>query len=133
MGQDYRSVAGTGYAAFNARDMDRMLDTFHGEAVIADDPGFSPNAREWRGHDEIRDYWSRYYALWDRLEVTILGVEDLPGDRLLVELLAVGTGSTSGVPIETNLAHLLTGRDGLIAEMRVFRSLDDARASLAAG
>jgi ketosteroid isomerase-like protein len=56
---------------------------------------------------------------------------DVDDERVLVFVRATSTGQTSGVAVETDVAHEVTIRDGWIVRVKVYR--DRARALEALG
>ena len=56
---------------------------------------------------------------------------DVDDERVLVFVRATSTGQTSGVPVNSSIAHELTIRDRSIVRVKVYR--DRARALAAAG
>jgi nuclear transport factor 2 (NTF2) superfamily protein len=103
------------YAAFEARDMDRVL------AALAPDVDW-PNAWEGgrlRGRDAVRDYWTRQWAAIDP-HVTPAGFSTLPGGRVRVDVQQVVRDLDGALVAEGRVAHVYTlGDDGLITAMDV--------------
>jgi ketosteroid isomerase-like protein len=101
------------YASFNARDI---------EAVIAHlDPDVDwPNAWEGgrlRGHEAVRDYWTRQFAAIDgRVEPQTI-IED--GDTVTVTVHQTVRTPAGELVDDRTVTHTYTIRDGLIARMDV--------------
>jgi ketosteroid isomerase-like protein len=101
------------YASFNARDI---------EAVIAhlDRAVDWPNAWEGgrlRGHQEVREYWTRQFAAIDgRVEPTEI-VED--GDTVTVTVHQTVRSPDGALISDGTVTHTYTFRDGRIVRMDV--------------
>ena len=101
------------YASFNARDI---------EAVLAHlDPEVDwPNAWEGgrlKGHDAVRDYWTRQFAAIDgRVEPTCIVQQ---GDTIVVTVHQT-VRSPEGEPVDDRtVTHTYTTRDDRIVRMDV--------------
>ena len=105
------------YAAFNARDIDAAL------AGMTDDVDW-PNAWEGgrvRGHDAVRDYWTRQWAAIDpRVDPVQIGTR-VGGDdgRVEVEVHQVVHNLDGGLLDDGVVIHVYELRDGLVARMDV--------------
>src|SRR3954454_6099742 len=101
------------YASFNAKDI---------EAVIAHlDPDVDwPNAWEGgrlRGHDAVRDYWTRQFAAIDgRVEPQRI---DQRGDAIVVAVHQTVRSPAGELVDDRMVTHTYTIRDGRIARMDV--------------
>jgi ketosteroid isomerase-like protein len=108
------------YAAFNARDIDALLDQMTPDADW-------PNAWEGgrlHGHEEVRDYWSRQWSVIDpRVEPVAFNVR--ADGRIAVEVDQAVRGSDGAVLAEGRVVHVYTFRYGLIARMDVEESARD--------
>ncbi|MFL5826644.1 MAG: nuclear transport factor 2 family protein [Thermoleophilaceae bacterium] len=102
------------YAAFNARDLDWMLDQ------MTDDVDW-PNAWEGgrlNGREAVREYWTRQWAEIDPL-VEPTAITSLADGRLEVEVAQTVRSLDGSVIGENTVLHTYTIRDGLIAGMDV--------------
>ena len=71
--------------------------------------------------DQIRDVFGD--VRWQPLEFLDLG------DRVLVRVRIAGTAGLTALPVEQDLGHLYTLRDGLVTRLDIFRTWDEARAA----
>lgn len=71
--------------------------------------------------DQIRDVFGD--VRWQPLEFLDLG------DRVLVRVRIAGTAALTALPVEQDLGHLYTLRDGLVTRLDIFRTWDEARAA----
>jgi hypothetical protein len=104
----------TMYAAFNARDIDVALS-----AMTADVDW--PNAWEGgrvRGHAEIRDYWTRQWAV---IQPTVepVGITDRADGRVAVDVHQTVRDLDGTLLADGRVLHVYVLRDGLVARMDV--------------
>jgi hypothetical protein len=102
------------YHAFNARDIDAVL-----RAMTADVDW--PNAWEGgraRGHEQVRDYWTRQWAAIDPT-VRPTAVSEREDGSVVVEVQQLVRDLSGGVLSEERVLHVYRFRDRLIARMDV--------------
>lgn len=102
------------YRAFNSRDIDAVL------GAMTDDVDW-PNAWEGgrlRGHDAVRDYWSRQWAEIDP-RVDPEEMVRLPDGRISVTVHQVVRSPDGQLLSDGRVAHVYELRDGRIAGMTV--------------
>jgi ketosteroid isomerase-like protein len=102
------------YAAFNARDVPTVL------AALAADVDW---ANGWeggsvRGHDAVRDYWTRQWAQIDPT-VTPTGFEREPDGRVAVHVHQTVRNLDGAVVGEGTTTHVYAFRDGLVTQMEI--------------
>jgi hypothetical protein len=102
------------YAAFNARDIDAVL------AQMVEDVDW-PNASEGgriRGHEAVRDYWTRQWAEIDpKVEPTSFTTR--PDGSIAVEVHRVVRGLDGTLLAEGNVRHVYVFRGDLVASMDI--------------
>ena len=82
----------------------------------------------WRGHDALREFFRRYYEMWENLEHDIHDLVEVD-DRVVAAVTVRGRGRASGVEVEwTENTGVFTVRDGRIAKVVWFASLEEALA-----
>ncbi len=102
------------YREFNARDIEALL-------VRMADNVECPNAWEGgyvRGHDEIRDYWSRQWAELDPT-VTPVAFAILPDGRIDVTVHQVVRDRSGAILSESAVHHVYRLKGEHIAHMEV--------------
>jgi hypothetical protein len=104
------------YIDFNDRDVEAMLDSMHADVDW-------PN--EWEGghlhgHNAIRDYWRRQWAVIDP-HLTPLVFSPRPGEGWAVEAQLIVQDRTGQVLDDRVVVHLYTFEDGLIRSMSIER------------
>jgi ketosteroid isomerase-like protein len=102
------------YAAFNARDIPRVLATLHPQVRWA---------KAWEGdyatgHAEVRDYWQRQ---WQELDphVEPTTISERADGRLEVLVQQLVKDRQGNVVFEGLVKHLYTLADGLLQQMDI--------------
>jgi len=102
------------YAAFNARDVEAILAVMHPEV---DWPNGMEGGRVY-GHQGVRDYWRRQWALIDpRVEPRGFGIE--ADGRIGVDVQQVVRNLEGQVLSDRQVRHVYLIRDGLIMSMEI--------------
>jgi hypothetical protein len=102
------------YAAFNARDI-------NGALVLMDPDVDWPNGMEGGrelGHDAVRAYWTRQFALIDS-QVEPVGFSEDDEGRIVVDVDQVVRDLDGALLSEQRVQHVYTLRGGLIARMDI--------------
>jgi ketosteroid isomerase-like protein len=112
------------YDAFNRRQIDEVLSML--------DPEVSwPNLLErryLRGHRAVQEYWERQFQLINsQVEPTDFTAH---GNVIIVDVRQVVRDLSTLQVREQHVAHAYTFRGDLIAEMRVYETLEEALAVL---
>jgi ketosteroid isomerase-like protein len=118
------------YARYYAGDRIPDLWFWHPDAeyhVAREDPDSAVH----RGFDAIRQQVASWHEAYPDLRVEILEALEASEDRVLLWVRFVGHGATSGIPLEMQLAHLYTMRDG--KAVKVVEYMDRSEALEAAG
>ena len=109
-----QEILAAAYRAFNARDIDAALATMHPAVAW-------PNGMEGgyvHGHRQVREYWTRQWAMIDpRVEPVGFRV-DAPG-RVVVDVHQVVRDLTGQVKADRMVQHVYEVRDGLIVRMEI--------------
>ena len=102
------------YPAFNSRDIDTALSTFH--------PGVQwPKAFEGgyvSGHDEIRAYWTRQ---WTEIDPTVepTGFNQRPNGTFEVTVHQIVKDLQGNLIFDGNVKHIYTLEDDLLKRMDI--------------
>jgi ketosteroid isomerase-like protein len=102
-----------GYARYNAGERVTELEFWHedGEYHAA---STDPDSAIHRGIDAVRRQFRSWEEAYPDLRVEPLDVKDA-GDAVFAWVRFSGHGASSGMPMEMELAHVQTFRDGRIA------------------
>ena len=105
------------YAAFNARDIDTILDVMHPEVKWS---------RAWEGdyahgHDEVRNYWERQ---WKEINPAVSPVAfHLREDGALeVEVKQLVKDMKGNILFDGKVTHIHSIRDGLMYRMDIVKN-----------
>jgi ketosteroid isomerase-like protein len=118
-----------GYARYNAGERVPELWYWHQDAEYHASRE-DPDAAVHRGIDAIRRQYERWEEAYPDLNVVPLEAKGA-GDRVFLWVRFVGHGAGSGLPIEMELAHVLTFADGRVRRLEEYT--DRAEALRAAG
>ncbi|HEY7653519.1 MAG TPA: nuclear transport factor 2 family protein [Methylomirabilota bacterium] len=109
-----REILEAAYRAFNARDIDAALATMHPDVAW-------PNGMEGgyvHGHRDVRDYWTRQWAIIDP-RVEPLGFEVDRDGRIVVNVHQVVRDLAGRVKADRIVQHVYELRDQLIVSMEI--------------
>jgi uncharacterized protein len=129
MSKENVEIVRDAYARYNAGERTAELWFWHRDAeyhAAREDPDSAVH----RGIDAIRKQFASWLEAYPDLKIEILEAVG-SGDQVFLWVRFVGHGATSGIPIDMELAHLYTLRDGKAA--RVVEYMDRNEALEAAG
>jgi len=115
-----------GYAALNRGDVSLVLDLLHPE-IEWHQPEATPEAGVHRGRDSFERFLRGWLESFDEFRVEPERVVQR-GATLVAVVRQSGTGRSSGLRVETQLAHLWTIADGKAVR---FESVGDPDEALA--
>jgi ketosteroid isomerase-like protein len=102
------------YAAFNARNVDAALATMHPDVDW-------PNGMEGGrviGHDAVRAYWTRQWALIDP-HVEPLSFAPTEDGRIAVDVRQVVRGLDGSLLVDQRVQHVYRIEDGRVRSMEI--------------
>ncbi|WP_353068179.1 nuclear transport factor 2 family protein [Tunturibacter empetritectus] len=109
-----RELLVSAYKHFNARDIDAVLNLMHSDV---DWPNLMENCRA-HGHAEVRDYWTRQWAILDP-HVEPTGFTPESDSRTTVHVHQVVRDLNGKVLVDTMVQHVYHVQDGLIRSMHI--------------
>ena len=121
-----------GYEALNRGEVDRFVAEFahpdyefHTGVQVPSIPSVV------RGRDELRDWIHQWYEEpWEgRLQMDVERIEQLDDGRVLALLTLRAQGRGSGVPVDTEYAHIITFVEGLSLRVDGFPTWKQALAA----
>ena len=131
------------YEAWNARDIEALMDGFHPDVEIEETqdlayaaallrvlgPRFVILSGGYRGYDEVRRLWE---TIWEISEWFIVTPKEYleDDDHVVVPLTLSARARGSGLEGEAPIAHLWTMRDGKVHRMEVFTDKHQALAAV---
>jgi ketosteroid isomerase-like protein len=118
---DTRSVLEQAYAAFNRRDIDAAL------ALMTPDVSWPKASEGGRviGKEEIRAYWTRQWSQFDP-HVEPLTMTEEPGGRIRVRVHQRVRSLQGEVLSDSEVSHVFTLREGLIAALEMGENAEPA-------
>lgn len=111
---DYEQFFHDIYAAFNARDIDAVLKTFHPDVHW-------PNGWEGgfvEGHDAVRAYWTRQWKEVNPI-VEPVAVKEQPDGSVAVEVHQVVKDYGGAMLFDGYLRHIYRFEQGLVTSMEI--------------
>ena len=115
-----------GYAAFGRSDFEWMIRNCTADVVIVP-PAERPSARTYRGRAEFRDAFTDWPSQWDAFELELLDLAVLNDHQVL------GTCRqrmrAGDLELDQPRYDLFSVRDGKVARLEMFHSLEQARAA----
>ena len=120
-----------GMTAFNARDVDTMLERFDPDVEWR--PLRSETEGAYRGHDGIREWIAETAELFEHSRAQIDEARWVGADAILAEGQIDLRGKASGAPIELPVTWVFRVRDDKITWGQAFTDRNEALAELEAG
>lgn len=111
---DVQELLTQAYRDFNARRIDAVLARMHPDVVW-------PNGMAGGfvyGHEGVRDYWTRQWAIFDP-QVEPVEIEQDPGGRWVVEVHQVVRDLAGKLLSDAMVRHIYQIRDGLVQRMDI--------------
>jgi nuclear transport factor 2 (NTF2) superfamily protein len=113
---DFQKLIRNVYSAFNRRDIDSVLATFHLDVKW-------PNGWEGGfvfGHNGVRDYWTRQ---WGEINpyVVPLSITELEDGRVQVDVQQTVKDLSGNLLMEGKVRHVYTFEDGLVRTMEIVK------------
>jgi ketosteroid isomerase-like protein len=115
------------YAGFNAGQRIPSLEVWHADGVYVNSSD-DPDPGTHRGIEAVREQFRRWVDAYPDLLVEPLEIRT-NGDRAFVWVRFAGHGASSGIPIEMEMAHVVTVEDG---KFRRIEEYSDRRMALEA-
>ena len=118
---DKRILIERAYSAFNKRDVDSVL------ALMTEDVSWPKASEGGRvvGKEEIRAYWTRQWGEFDP-HVEPLAITEEDGDRVRVRVHQLVKSLQGDVLSDSEVLHIFTLDEGLIAAMYLGNEADSA-------
>jgi hypothetical protein len=114
MATQFEDLIKKAYTAFNQRDIDKALSTFHTNVQW-------PKAFEGgyvSGHNEIREYWTRQ---WSEINPNVepIGMKERLNGSLEVEIHQIVKDLQGNSLFDGTVKHIYTLQDGLLRRMDI--------------
>ena len=112
------------YEAWNQGGTAWILDHLADDFEVRPLRGYLDLAESYRGEEGFVRFARDWRDAWDEITLKVERIEDL-GERLVALITHEGTGRTSGVAVTEQIGHLVTLRQGEIAELVVIEGWPD--------
>jgi ketosteroid isomerase-like protein len=125
MSQENVEVVRRGFAAYNRRDLDGVLENWAPDAVWdwSNSRGF--DAGVYRGHGEIRAFWQRFLAAFDEIRFEIDDPVEVEDGLLIVDNVAYLRGR-DGIEVQARSTFLIAIRDGETTSLTLYQTKQEA-------
>ena len=117
-----------GFALWNDRRFDRLLEYFHEDAVWAMRPFGIPDMSVFNGHAGLRRFFDEWLQTFPDSTVQVEGVEE-DGDWTLSLVLQMVSGAAGGTPVPFRYGGVGHWRDGRLDFVENHPDMDAARAA----
>jgi ketosteroid isomerase-like protein len=129
MPESGREAIERGYAALNDGHVSAVLDLIEPDGFVWEEGERSLGAGIHHGRDTFVEFVRSWTETFDDFRIELLDVLE-EGDELVVIGHQSGRGRASGLPVEIEVAHVWTVRDGRAVRWRSFGSRAAALAAI---
>ena len=126
MSQENVEIVRRGWDAWLRGDLPALFGSFDPEIVW--DTG---NFHDWpesayHGIDGVERFLREWLAVWDGLEMEVEDVRAAPNERVVSLVLQRGTGRSSGLTMEMEMAQVATLRNGKVTRIDNYENRAEA-------
>lgn len=115
-----------------AEGFEALLPLIHPDFEMTTLPGLAAEPQTYNGREGMRRWWESFYDVMDVVELVPEEFHDA-GDGLVVMAGRIeARGSASGLEVTQSVTFLCGLRDGLMASIEFFESVEAAKAATAA-
>jgi ketosteroid isomerase-like protein len=118
------------FEAFNARDLQSMLDLFDPDVRVLS-LMTEAEGSAYRGHEGVRSWFETITEVFPDTTPEMCEVRETP-DGAVAKININVVGAASGVQFDQSYYHAVTSRDGKVTWFGFFRTEHEATAALAA-
>ncbi len=121
MSQENVEILRRGYAAWNEREFDQVLELFDPEIewTFAGGAQFPGTDATYHGHEGVRRFWETFIEPWAQIHVAVEEIRG-SGDRAVALVRFQATGRGSGVELDVPFVHLFTFRGSKVIRFEAF-------------
>jgi uncharacterized protein len=113
------------YDAFNRDDFDAGLALCDSELVIDRSNSVGPEARIYRGYEEVEQFWNDWKRAWADTRWEIDECID-EGNNVVVVGRLYARGVASGASVDANVSQVVVVRGGKVVHVKLFQSRSEA-------
>ena len=125
MSQEKVEIVKRLYGAFNRDDFDAGLALCDSEVVIDRSNSIGPDARVYRGHPGLEEFWNEWKRAWADARWEIDECID-NGANVVVLGRLYARGAASGASVEANVSQVVVIRGGKVLSSKLFQSRSEA-------
>jgi ketosteroid isomerase-like protein len=125
MSQETMEIVRRLYDAFNRDDFDGGVALCDSGVVIDRSNSIGPDARVYRGHPGLEEFWEEWKRAWADARWEIDECID-NGDNVVVLGRLYARGAASGVSVEANVSQMVVVRGGKVLSIKLFQSGSEA-------
>lgn len=125
MSEENVEIVRRGFAAFNRRDLEGVLESWAPDAVCDWSNSHGFDAGVYRGRDEIRAFWRGFLNVFEEVRIEIDGPMEIEDGLLLAENVAFFRGR-DGIETQARSALLFTIRDGKTTSLTLYQTKQEA-------
>ena len=119
-----------GFETLTREGVEGTLALIHPEFEMTTPPGLAAEPDTYRGREGMRRYWDSFDDGMEDVEFVVREFEDLGGGHVLTPSVLRGRGRSTGIEVSQEVVLVWELRDEMAYRIRIFTSLEDARASV---
>jgi ketosteroid isomerase-like protein len=124
MSQENVEIVRGFYEAWNAKDLDAILELCDPEVEVDWSRSRGLEARIYRRHEGVRDFWNYFFQVFDW--VTVSPEEFIESDAQVVVPNQAHFSGRDGVEVDAHSFQVWTLRNGRLAGVRLFHERAEA-------
>ena len=113
-----------GLAAWNADDLDAIVEMCHPDVEWTFSDRLPDATGRIRGRAAVRDFFSRFTGDWSEISMVAEQIFDI-GDDVVADVRLEAKGR-EGIEVSMRLVHVWTARNGQIVRFRGYPTMDEA-------
>lgn len=131
MSGDRVEIARRAMEDYSRGDWEAALRNFHPGISWEAGSDLMFDARDYRGHDGVRQFWGEWADLFPDFRLDIEECAEVGKERVLAVTRASGTGAASGAPVRSpRFAQIFYFEGGKVVRVRLYASRRAAEAAL---
>ena len=126
MSQENVDVIREGWEAWRRGDLPGLFRHFDPDIVWDTSDFHDWPELTYHGIDGVERFLREWVAVWDGLEIDVEDVRLAPDERVLSLIVQRGTGRSSGLPMEMEMAQVATLRNGKVTRLENYEDRAEA-------
>jgi ketosteroid isomerase-like protein len=125
MSEENVEIVRAGFAAYNGRDPDAVLEYWAPHGVLDWSNSRGLGAGIYRGRDEIRAAAEGFLAMWDEVRIEIVDAVEVRDGLVIAENVTYMRGR-DGIELQARSAWLIKVRDGKQTSLTLYQTKQEA-------